>query len=392
MTETRQKYDFDRVVRILFAAGCVVVAVYLIDYLSSVLLPFFVACLAAYIIHPLVNFNRRWLRVKNNVLPVVVSLLMVAAALGIALYLFIPYVINETSVMVDMLSEYASKQFDIKYLPPELIEYINEYINIDYIVSLLSKEQWMEVLNNVWQQTWSFVGATASVIVTIFSWFVSVLYLIFILIDYDTVSEGFHKAIPNRYRKGVFSVADDLKRAMSMYFRGQSLIAFIVGVLFAIGFSIIGLPMAVVLGLFIGVLNLVPYMQLISIPIAGFLCLVDAVATGGNFWVMCGWVTVVYAVVQGIQDLYLTPRIMGKYMAINPVFILLSLSVWGYLLGFLGLIIALPLTTLLISYYKQYVLHVDNKTSSDEEAPYQTDNQPIAPNTANEEQKNSTEI
>ena len=154
---------------------------------------------------------------------------------------------------------------------------------------------------------------------------------------------------------------NDVKRAMNMYFRGQSLIALIVGILFAIGFSLVGFPMAVVLGLFIGVLNLVPYLQLISIPIAFFLCLVDAVATGGNFWALCGWTTVVYCVVQAFQDLYLTPRIMGKYMAINPVLILLSLSVWGSLLGFVGLIIALPLTALLMSYYKQYVLTVDGE-------------------------------
>ena len=64
----------------------------------------------------------------------------------------------------------------------------------------------------------------------------------------------------------------------------------------------------------------------------------------------------VYVVVQAIQDLYLTPKIMGKSMGLNPAIILLSLSIWGSLLGFMGLIIALPLTTLLISYYSLYVI------------------------------------
>ena len=63
----------------------------------------------------------------------------------------------------------------------------------------------------------------------------------------------------------------------------------------------------------------------------------------------------VYCVVQAIQDLFLTPKIMGKAMGLNPAIILLSLSIWGTLLGFLGLIIALPLTTLLLAYYDEYL-------------------------------------
>ncbi len=361
MVEERRKYDFDRVVRIVFAAVCVVAVVYLINYLSGVLLPFFVACLLAYIIHPLVKFNRRWMHCKNNVLPVVVTLLMVIGIISGAMYVLLPYIYDETSHMVVMLGEYASKRLDINYLPPEVLEFIRQYVDVNVIVNLLSKEQWMNLVSDVFKETWMFVGATANVIMNILSWFIAVLYLIFILIDYEKVSKGFSRAIPHRYRSGVLDVVNDVKRAMNMYFRGQSLIALIVGILFAIGFSLVGFPMAVVLGLFIGVLNLVPYLQLISIPIAFFLCLVDAVATGGNFWALCGWTTVVYCVVQAFQDLYLTPRIMGKYMAINPVLILLSLSVWGSLLGFVGLIIALPLTALLMSYYKQYVLTVDGE-------------------------------
>lgn len=361
MIEERRKYDFDRVVRILFAVACVVAVVYLINYLSGVLLPFFVACLLAYIIHPLVKFNKRWMHCNGNVLPVVVTLLMVVVVISAALYMLLPYIYDETGRMVAMLGEYTSKRLDVKYLPPELVEFLRQHVDVNEIVNLLSKEQWMKLLGDVFKETWQFVGATANVIMNILSWFIAVLYLIFILIDYEKVSKGFSRAIPHRYRSGVFDVVKDVKRSMNMYFRGQALIAFIVGILFAIGFSLVGFPMAVVLGLFIGLLNLVPYLQLISIPIAFFLCLVDAVATGSNFWALCGWTTVVYCVVQAFQDLYLTPRIMGKYMAINPLLILLSLSVWGSLLGFVGLIIALPLTALLLSYYKQYVLTMDGE-------------------------------
>ena len=126
--------------------------------------------------------------------------------------------------------------------------------------------------------------------------------------------------------------------------------------MFSIGFVIIGLPMGVVLGLFIGMLNMVPYLQLISLPITAVLCIVYTVSTGDSFWMIFWESMAVYVVVQCIQDLILTPKIMGKAMGLNPAIILLSLSVWGSLLGFMGLIIALPLTTLLLSYYDLYVL------------------------------------
>ena len=146
---------------------------------------------------------------------------------------------------------------------------------------------------------------------------------------------------------------------MNAYFRGQSLIALTVGILFSIGFSIIGFPMAIGLGLFIGLLNMVPYMQVIGLVPTIFLALLEARDTDRSFWWLMLLALIVFAVVQLIQDLILTPRIMGKVMGLKPAIILLSLSVWGSLLGIIGLIIALPLTTLIWSYYKR-LLQIEN--------------------------------
>ncbi len=119
--------------------------------------------------------------------------------------------------------------------------------------------------------------------------------------------------------------------------------------------------MAILLGMFIGVLNMVPYLQLISIVPTALLCMVCSVDSGVGFWVIFAEAIAVYCVVQAIQDLYLTPKIMGKAMGLNPAIILLSLSIWGSLLGFLGLIIALPLTTLILAYYDQYLLLIQRR-------------------------------
>ena len=110
------------------------------------------------------------------------------------------------------------------------------------------------------------------------------------------------------------------------------------------------------LGLFIGLLNMVPYLQLISLIPCTLLCVVSAVDGGESFWTLWVECMLLYIVCQAIQDLFLTPKIMGKYMGLNPAIILLSLSIWGSLLGLIGLIIALPLTTLLLSYYNRYII------------------------------------
>ncbi len=146
---------------------------------------------------------------------------------------------------------------------------------------------------------------------------------------------------------------------MRRYFKLQSVIAAIVGVLFAIGFTIIDLPMAIGLGLFIGMLNLVPYLQTLGLVPAVMFAMLRAAESGQSIWMALLGVGIVFIVVQGIQDAILNPRIMGKRFGRN----LLSLSVWGALLGFIGLIIALPLTTIVISYYRRYVLRNEDDKS-----------------------------
>jgi predicted PurR-regulated permease PerM len=127
---------------------------------------------------------------------------------------------------------------------------------------------------------------------------------------------------------------------------------------------IIGMPMAILLGLFIGLLNMVPYLQIIGLIPAFLLALVHALETGGNLWTMLALTGLVFVVVQIIQDAILVPRIMGKEMGLSPAMILLSLSIWGKLLGIFGLLIALPMTCLLVAYYRRFLTRAEVPASS----------------------------
>lgn len=356
MAYTRRPYTFDRVVRIFFSVCAILGTLYLLNILKGVILPFLVACLIAYTLEPVVQWNMRLIRAKGRFVPVVLTLLEVTVAIALALTFLIPYIASEAADMSSLLRQYAVSQMNVPYLPDEVHTFLREKLQIQDLSDILSNPQWQDILKQLLSSSWSFLSSGISFIMGLLSWLIVFLYVIFIMIDYEKLMLSFRQLIPHAHRPKVVGVLRDVKNAMNCYFRGQALIASLVGILFAIGFYLIDLPMGVLLGLFIGLLNMVPYLQLISLPITAILCLVASVDGGHSFWMIFWESMAVYVVVQSIQDLYLTPKIMGKAMGLNPAIILLSLSVWGCLLGFMGLIIALPLTTLVLSYYDRYVV------------------------------------
>lgn len=352
----RKPYTFDRVVRIVFSICGILVALYLLNVLKGALLPFLVACLICYMLEPLVKWNQRVTHIKKRFLPVILTLLEAIVIVTAFCFCFFPYIASECAEMAEMVKAYATRQIQIPYISESIHRFIRDNVDWNQITRMLSREEWREVIKKTLSSSWSFLTSGVSIVASIVSWLVVIIYVLFIMLDYERLMLGFKRLVPHTQRHRVYRIISDIKRTMNRYFRGQALIAAIVGILFAVGFLIIDLPMAVMFGLFIGVLNLVPYLQLISLPIAALLCLVWCAGTGGNFWVIFWECMAVYLVVQSIQDLFLTPKIMGNAMGLNPAIILLALSVWGSLLGFMGLIIALPLTTLLLSYYNLYVI------------------------------------
>ena len=366
--EIYRPYTFDRVVRIVFAAIAVVAVIFLFNILTGVLLPFLIACLVAYMLEPIVKWNLRWMHIKARFPAVLLTLLESTIFFGGLAALVIPYIIEQSSEMATMLKMYANSKIQIPWLSDQIHTFLREYINFEYLASLLTKQEWISLAKQALSSSWSFLSSGLAFVFGVISWLIVFLYVIFIMIDYERLMLSFRQLVPHNHRRRVFRIFDDIKEAMNRYFRGQFIIAMSVGVMFAIGFTIIGLPMGILLGLFIGLLNMVPYLQLISLPITAVLCIVAAAGGEVDFWVIFWESMAVYLIVQCIQDLILTPKVMGHAMGLNPAIILLSLSIWGTLLGFLGMIIALPLTTLVLSYYEMYVIRRLKSKSARENA------------------------
>lgn len=368
----RKKITFDSFIRAVILGAIIIGILMLLKRLSGVLLPFFLAWLIAYLIYPLVSFFQYKLRLKNRIVSIFCALVTLTIIGGAAFYLLVPPMIQEFLRVKDLLIEYFSTTHTASNVPTTLSEFIRQNVDMRILEQMFSQENILDALKVTVPKLWALVSESINLLFGFFTVFLILLYIVFILLDYESISQGWTHLMPKKYRHTVTGILNDVKDGMNRYFRGQALVALCVGILFSIGFLIIDFPLAIGLGLFIGALNMVPYLQIIGFVPTIMLAILKAADTGDNFWIIIASATAVFIVVQIIQDGYLVPRIMGKITGLNPAIILLSLSVWGSLMGMLGMIIALPLTTLMLSYYQRYIINQENiyRTES-------TENQPI---------------
>lgn len=367
----RKKITFDSFIRAVILGAIIIGVLMLLKRLSGVLLPFFLAWLIAYLIYPLVSFFQHKLRLKNRIISIFCALFTLSVIGSVAFYLLVPPMIQEFLRVKDLLIEYFSTTHTASNVPTTLSEFIRQNIDLHILEQMFSQENILDALKVTVPKLWSLISESINLLFGFFTVFLILLYIVFILLDYESISEGWAHLMPKKYRKTVTGILNDVKDGMNRYFRGQALVALCVGILFSIGFLIIDFPLAIGLGLFIGALNMVPYLQIIGFVPTIMLAILKAADTGANFWIIIASATAVFIVVQIIQDGYLVPRIMGKITGLNPAIILLSLSIWGSLMGMLGMIIALPLTTLMLSYYQRYIINQENiyKAETTEDQP-----------------------
>ena len=302
-----------RFLRIILIMITVVVSYFVLDSLSSVLLPFAIAWLLAYFIHPLVCFVQKRMRLKYRALSIFVALAFIIAVIVSVGMLILPSMYAELNSLRAIITSFLGDNVTYESVPAPLVDFVRDFSSRHGLTELLQRVASGDFMSICMERIQVLFLGTLNVVKQVFAGCVILLYLFFILLDFDRL-----------------------------------------GILFSVGFTIIDFPIAIAFGLFVGMLNLVPYLQLISIVPMLLLAVLKAANTGENLWLIVLAAFAVLAVVQVIQDMFLVPYIMGKRLNLHPAVILLSLSVWGHLLGLLGMIVALPLTTVILAYLKRY--------------------------------------
>lgn len=349
----KRVFTIDTLVRIVLVLIIGSAILWVLSILRNVLLPFVVGCLISYLLEPLARLNMRMLRIKHRVIPSILTIIEVASLVAGFSALFLPEIIKDANKIGALIKEYASmKPADLPFLPEWLHRYILDNVDLPTLSEWLSSQKAEKILS----ETANFFSGGIDAIGGMLGWLIVILYVLFILINYPTITEGIRGIVPPKYRPESDKIIDEMSLTMKRYFRTQALISAIVGVIYATGFSIVGLPLGLAIGLFNAVLFMVPYLVYASAIPVTILCIVSAVETGTGFWPIWLKCVLVYVVAEATADLWLTPKIMGSSMNLDPAIMLLSLSVWGTLFGFLGMVLALPLTVIVICYYRRYVL------------------------------------
>ena len=348
-----KEITFDKFIRWAGIVTLVIAVLYITNYLSEVLLPFFIAWFFAYLLYPVVKFIENKLHVKVRAISILLAMGAAIAIVGGVIWLIIPPMIDQFDKLGEVLTRWVHQTTHTNNLTMLIKEWLQN--NQTTIERFLKSKDFSDALKTTMPKVFSVVSQTATVLMSIVASMITLLYMFFILLDYETLTANWVRIFPKKNRPFWSALMKDVERELNNYIRGQGMVALCMGIMFCIGFTIIGFPMAIGLGILIGIMDLVPYLHTFALIPTAFLAMLKAADTGQNFWVVFGLAVLVFCVVQVITDMVVTPKIMGKAMGLNPAILLLSLSIWGALLGFLGLIVALPLTTLLIAYWQRYV-------------------------------------
>ena len=358
------------------AAGAVLALVLiaaLTYFLSPVLVPLFFAFLLAYVFDPLVDyFEKKHIGRMTTIL--VLALVGLTLLLAVPLYL-LPGVIREADELRQLAEDRPAAgsqvvQWVADRLPleslVEAMEWVpegeDEYDALSVLVAEVAsriREGVTDFLQEYGTQIVSIGGVAGSGVAGFFSsvgrWLLNVVMLIgnlalfafvagYLLRDFDHIVATAKDLVPPRHRERIFNVGTKIDAQLRGFLRGQGLVCVFLGVMYAVGLSIAGVPFGLVLGLFGGLASFVPYLGLIlTIGPAVVLCVVK--------YAMLDWhlivVVATFGIAQVLEGTLITPKVVGEQVGLGPVWVILAVLVFGNALGFLGLLLAVPIAATL---------------------------------------------
>lgn len=336
--------DRDKVPRWVLWLGVSVATGWLLYTLRGVLAPVFFAFLIAYMLDPLVDRIEasRLLRGKPIARAVGIAVLLVGAfaLAAVAILVIVPMVYEEVASFLKRLPALVARSR--AELEPILAEYgleiptsvgqALEELHLD-VQSLLTKGYTPATAVVKW-----LLGGTASAVGAIIAALIVPVFAFYLLYDFDVLVAKVGELIPPRHRPEANSFFRDVDAVLGQFFRGQFTVMAILAVLYSVGYGAIGVPLALPIGIMAGLLSFIPY-------VGSTLALATALlmtALDWQGWVQILWVLGVHALIQGMEGFVITPKIMGDTVGISAITVLFALLVGAELLGFTGVLLAVP--------------------------------------------------
>ena len=336
-----------------------------VNAFQNVLMPPIVAGILAMLLRPYYNLLVRVCR-GSRVAALVLFFLFALIPLVAFVWLVAAFATTQLLLLFeDLPTMLNSIVVTVRSLWPQIVDMLQKYGLLSESGKLLQDpaEIAVKLIQSSWQHLSQPVAQTFRSVAGLLTWAVLPLYLAFFLMAKPFKPKQLGDFLPflkKKTREDVIYLIDQFIGILLNFFRGQIIIALVQGLLYAVGFALVGFPYSVVVGLILGLLNVIPYLGsiiglVVVIPLAYF-------GPEGNL-MRAGLSLVVFGAVQTIEGYFLTPKIMGNRTGLHPALIIFSVFFWGVALGgILGMILAIPLTAFAVVFWrllkKKYITEV----------------------------------
>ena len=352
-----------------FGLTALALAALLIYLLAPVLTPFVAAALLAYLTDPLAD--RLELFGLSRVWAVIVVFASISVLAVVAVLVVAPSLEQQLERLIDNLPALAG------WIKSDVLPWLKARFGIN--LKLNNLDQLTTLVGQHWQQA----GGVASSLVhslshsgaVLLNWIMNLLLIpvvtFYLLRDWDLLVRNVHDLMPRRYADAVGGLAAEADTVLSAFLRGQFSVMLALGVIYSAGLYLVGLDLALLIGMFAGLVSFVPYMGAIVGILSGCLA---AISQFGDLWAAVP-VLVVFGIGQLLEGMVLTPKLVGDRVGLHPVAVIFAVLAGGQLFGFLGVLLALPtaaVTMVLIRHihgiYKDSDLYADSLLPAEAEA------------------------
>ena len=328
-----------RYFQVLFWALFVLLVLYVLNRLSGVLAPFFVAAAIAYWLDPAVDWlERRGMKRTPAILLLLLGFLIFITGL---MLIIVPLLVREINMMGDKLPVYVTRAHQ------NLLPWIEKTFHttvprtLGELIDRAGADA-QTLAKSAMSSAQTVVGETFKSALTLLRIVLNLVlvpvFAFYLLRDFDRIMEGLRKLIPERRRTFVVDVARDIDKVLSAWFRGQLTVMLIDGALYMIGLSILGVPMGDAIGALAGLLAFIPVVGVLtSLALALFVTFLEF-----QGWGQVIGVVALFAAVPTIEMTIVVPRVIGGRVGLGPVAVIVSLLLGAELLGFLGILLAVP--------------------------------------------------
>jgi predicted PurR-regulated permease PerM len=323
--------------QVIFWVAALAVFIAVLWLLSDVLLPFVAGMALAYLLDPIAR-RAEGLGISRGISALIIVTVVIVALVVVGMAVS-PVVAQQSAAFIDDLPGYVAKLQSLVSDPsrPWLAKLFgSEVSNAENSAgSLVSQSSGF--LTGVLASVWSGGRAVFSVLSLLIITPVVAFYL---LLDWDRVVATVDNWIPLPHRQTVYGLARDIDHAIAGFVRGQAVVCLCLAAFYSVGLTLTGLKSGFLVGLMTGLLSFIPFVGAVT----GFLvAAIIAIAQFWPDWTSMLLVAAVFVIGQGLEGYILSPRLVGAKVGLHPVWMMFSLLAFGYLLGFIGLLIAIPL-------------------------------------------------